>query len=466
MNNLARAAASTTLAFVAGCSSMRPMRDATIGSDTGQAMTAEYRLVTQRPRLDPVFNDSNQQIGVKVTCTEPSPDVAVAFSTALSAAVTKGSASDNLNFQYAQTISELGKRYATVQMLNGMLFRDCEDYANGAIDEVAYSMRMGEFQSLVASMFAMEMVASVTPTPATPSSGANQNTTPDSNAETPSTTPPGGKQKGTVNRPVKKTANTPQNNSDDVTSALAAVGKATVDTQKADAAVKQLPAAIPAPADQAAINDLKAQIKNVDSALVQLKASWSALWAEIIKAGLKTDSTVTQSIKASNAAVSGLNVSATVQAAAKSKIGSITAAGKALDSAVASLKAAATAMASANPSTAPENPAGKPASNPSDAQAKAIQQIHRNFILHQSITPILVSCATEMNKVLASSSPIGPDDKIAFKADHYSAWVEFCSKAQLQTGAEIGETGELEFVQKQNASPLWNIIMNNAANIE
>src|SRR5690349_11484027 len=89
-----------------------PVKNVKFGTVSGIATTAEYRVVTEREGPN----------GKKIVCTEPSPDIALAVSRALE---TKANASVNdkvqaesdLRYQTAQALAQLGKRYATVQLL-------------------------------------------------------------------------------------------------------------------------------------------------------------------------------------------------------------------------------------------------------------------------------------------------------------------------------------------------------------
>jgi len=118
----------------------------------GAYATADYRFISQRKRA---LNEADQYI----VCTEPSPDVAKAFSTALSANVAQGPNTEGVTFSQAEAIAQLGKRYATVQLLRDLRFRDCEDFANGIIDKVEYGYRLSRYSALVVTLLGIEMVS-------------------------------------------------------------------------------------------------------------------------------------------------------------------------------------------------------------------------------------------------------------------------------------------------------------------
>jgi hypothetical protein len=91
-----------------------------------KAVTADYRLFLARPP----YSTANSHI----VCTEPSPDIAKAVSQAISenaqVAIKNASGqslgvSEAVQYQTAQTIAQLGKRFATVQVLRDVLYNDC-----------------------------------------------------------------------------------------------------------------------------------------------------------------------------------------------------------------------------------------------------------------------------------------------------------------------------------------------------
>src|SRR5262249_13077043 len=53
--------------------------------------------------------------------------------------------------------AELGQRLATVQLVRDTLYRTCEAYANGAIDETMYAIITSRFDDLMVALFAEQM---------------------------------------------------------------------------------------------------------------------------------------------------------------------------------------------------------------------------------------------------------------------------------------------------------------------
>ena len=99
-----------------------------------------------------------------VFCAEPSPDVTEAFSQALRAAVELGkpgklSLSASSSVSFATSVAQLGERLAVIQLFRDRMYRMCEAYANGAVDEVAYTLMLARNDKTMAALLSTEMAA-------------------------------------------------------------------------------------------------------------------------------------------------------------------------------------------------------------------------------------------------------------------------------------------------------------------
>ncbi len=119
---------------------------------------AESRLITNTT-ID--RNSRPGQVTPKqVICAEPSPDVAQAISTALTAAVDiAGKGSGNIGISYAEAVVQLGERTTTIQLLRDQMYRACEAYANGAISGTTYTMIMSENNDAMVTLMLGENAA-------------------------------------------------------------------------------------------------------------------------------------------------------------------------------------------------------------------------------------------------------------------------------------------------------------------
>ena len=105
-------------------------------------------------------------------CAEPSPDVTQAFSEALKVAgsfqrsantSTDGERARDLGISFANSfassVAQLGERLAVIQLFRDRMYRACEAYANGAIDETAYTLMLARGDKTMATLLTAEMAA-------------------------------------------------------------------------------------------------------------------------------------------------------------------------------------------------------------------------------------------------------------------------------------------------------------------
>ncbi len=97
----------------------------------------------------------------QILCAEPSPDAMVTFSTALSTAIRgelagQGSASGELSRSLAETGRVLGERTPTIQLLRDNLYRACESYANGVVDNFGYALILNKIDDTMVTLVAIE----------------------------------------------------------------------------------------------------------------------------------------------------------------------------------------------------------------------------------------------------------------------------------------------------------------------
>lgn len=107
--------------------------------------TADVRMITQRARTG------------QIICTEPSPDVAKALSTAaqLTGSGGNGTATGSLGAGGASAEAALalaGRSTALLGLRDG-LYRACEAYANGVIGADAYALVLSRYGQLMTTLF-------------------------------------------------------------------------------------------------------------------------------------------------------------------------------------------------------------------------------------------------------------------------------------------------------------------------
>jgi hypothetical protein len=110
--------------------------------------TADIRIITSRNRPN-----SNSPI----ICTEPTPDVAKALSTAAQVSAQGGNAGTTGGFgaggSSAEAALALAGRSTALLGLRDGLYRACEAYANGAIGADAYALILSRYGQLMTTLF-------------------------------------------------------------------------------------------------------------------------------------------------------------------------------------------------------------------------------------------------------------------------------------------------------------------------
>lgn len=138
--------------------------------------TADVRMITQRARTG------------QIICTEPSPDVAKALSTAaqLTGSGGNGTATGSVGAggASAEAVLALAGRSTALLGLRDGLFRACEAYANGVIGADAYALVLSRYGQLMTTLFLGQDVTGAAGTQA----GASIQSPPVSVTVNPSTT--------------------------------------------------------------------------------------------------------------------------------------------------------------------------------------------------------------------------------------------------------------------------------------
>lgn len=119
-------------------------------SDT-VTMGPALRMVTERPR------QIDNGPPLPTICTEPSPDVAVAFGKSLSAqaSVTETggtSGSGSVNVASTEVATALAGRTAGVLALRDGLYAACQSYVNGVLGHDAYAVILSQYGNLLVAL--------------------------------------------------------------------------------------------------------------------------------------------------------------------------------------------------------------------------------------------------------------------------------------------------------------------------
>lgn len=117
------------------------------------ASGANVRYVNDRLREMPGREDHP----LATMCTEPSPDVAVAFGTSIAAQASiaaqgGGQNSGSFNASTSEVATALAGRTASVLALRDGLYATCQAYANGALGQSAYALGLSQYGNLLVAM--------------------------------------------------------------------------------------------------------------------------------------------------------------------------------------------------------------------------------------------------------------------------------------------------------------------------
>jgi len=102
--------------------------------------------------------------GRRIVCAEPSPDALVAVAQAASAqAQVAGKGAGGISFSLSESAASIGIRTATIQLLRDGLYRACEAYANGAIDNFGYALILNKIDDVMVTLLGIEGLTRIPP---------------------------------------------------------------------------------------------------------------------------------------------------------------------------------------------------------------------------------------------------------------------------------------------------------------
>jgi hypothetical protein len=174
-----------SMTFLAGCSTknnsiFRSYSPTNAKSTTSVIIDAKQRAIITMPNSEkksstggktqkseeesdpPVDTQNSVDRRLYYTCAEPSPDALSALSSTFSASAGTAGASKDVQVAFAkaieETASQLGKRNATIQLLRDGLYRQCEAYMNGLIDQPTYEQIANKYVNASVAMLAIEQL--------------------------------------------------------------------------------------------------------------------------------------------------------------------------------------------------------------------------------------------------------------------------------------------------------------------
>jgi len=122
--------------------------------------------IDARQRLVLVTDKGGKDGNRRVTCAEPSPDVFSAVAASATASAALGQQSGQIAASMMERAAALGPRTQTIQLLRDGLYRSCEAYMNGIIDEAEYRRILVSYDEVMITTLAIDgLTSSAKPLP-------------------------------------------------------------------------------------------------------------------------------------------------------------------------------------------------------------------------------------------------------------------------------------------------------------
>ncbi len=167
MSRLALALASTMLA--SACSTVGNLTSIYRTPDLDEnsiVLDAEQWAILNIPQHLPQGVLRREDEPNSVVCAMPSPDAIAAAAAAGSLSVDNpGGTSGAASLGIGEAASSIGLRTQSIQLLRDAMYRMCEGYALGAVDEVQYGIMMRRFQANMIAILAIEQLTGAVAAP-------------------------------------------------------------------------------------------------------------------------------------------------------------------------------------------------------------------------------------------------------------------------------------------------------------
>lgn len=122
--------------------------------------------IDARQRFVLVTDKGGKNGNRRVTCAEPSPDVFSAVAASATANANFGQQSGQIAASMMERAAALGPRTQTIQLLRDGLYRSCEAYMNGIIDEAEYRRILVSYDEVMITTLAIDgLTSSAKPLP-------------------------------------------------------------------------------------------------------------------------------------------------------------------------------------------------------------------------------------------------------------------------------------------------------------
>lgn len=150
------------ISFLSGCGNLNSIHHfLTVDEGTGALVDIKQRAIIVSKRKIPITSDANyfSQQTQTIVCAEPSPDALSAYAAELAA---EGGVPGQIAVKLAGATQEsaafVGLRTQSIQLLRDSLYRLCEGYMSGALDEYQYDTLMRRYQRYMIALLGIEQL--------------------------------------------------------------------------------------------------------------------------------------------------------------------------------------------------------------------------------------------------------------------------------------------------------------------
>lgn len=142
---------------LSGCANLMSI-DHRFNVDSGDSISIDAK---QRVVFSVLKTYKKHGLEWRAVCAEPSPDAlsAISASAGVSAEVLQKALS--AAFQSSESAASIGLRTQTIQLLRDAMYRLCEGYASGALDDIAFSRLQRRYQNIMMGLLAIEQLTGV-----------------------------------------------------------------------------------------------------------------------------------------------------------------------------------------------------------------------------------------------------------------------------------------------------------------
>lgn len=157
MNLLSISILATTVVTMAGCANINTQSRYFSGHQaTAKTVDASQRAVFSVHKT--YRKGTNSEKSWTAFCAEPSPDALVAYATSFGASAAVAGKALDLAVSQTQAAASIGLRTQTIQLLRDGMYRLCESYASGAIDDDDMPMLQRRYQNMMIGLLAIEQI--------------------------------------------------------------------------------------------------------------------------------------------------------------------------------------------------------------------------------------------------------------------------------------------------------------------